>query len=52
MAGPTTLALYSIAATCGFFLMYVFRRYLLMLVMPPIVAVAVYFLVHHFRLHP
>lgn len=55
MGGSTNLVIYIIYGIVGvsvLFLMHLFRRYLLLAAMPPLVAIAVYIIVHHFRLHP
>ena len=52
MANSTIYMIYGIAAVSVVFFMYLFRRYLLLAAMPPLVAVATYLIVHNFRLHP
>ena len=52
MGNPTTiLVIYAIVGASGLFLMYLFRRYLVLAVMPPLVIIAVYIVVHGFRIH-
>ncbi len=46
----TMFALYGIAGSGILFLMYLFRRWLILAVMPPLIAIAAYFVVHGFRL--
>lgn len=47
-----TMYLYGVGAALGIFVLVLVRRFVWLAVVPPVVAVFVYILVHNFRLHP